>query len=167
MVMKKAIIYKSKYGATKQYAEWIAKELGCPIYEHSEIMSDELSQFDLIIYGGSLFAGKISGLSLIKKQPNVIVFTVGLSYDFPGHLEEVIKENSLKKRKVFYFRGALDEKKLSFSHKLGLKTLKVILKGKVERTDDEKVMLDAISQNSNYIDRDAIKPLVEYVKEKL
>ena len=30
--MKPAVIYKSKYGATKQYAEWIAAELGCPVF---------------------------------------------------------------------------------------------------------------------------------------
>lgn len=28
------VLYKSKYGATKKYAEWIAEELNCEAYKN-------------------------------------------------------------------------------------------------------------------------------------
>jgi len=34
---KTVVIYKSKYGKTKQYAEWIAAELNAPLFDHTEI----------------------------------------------------------------------------------------------------------------------------------
>jgi len=77
--MKTAVIYKSKYGAAKKYAEWIAGELECEILEHSKGSASELSKCDLIIYGGGLYAGMISGIGLVTKNPckNLVVFTHG------------------------------------------------------------------------------------------
>ncbi len=33
--MKTIVVYKSKYGYTKRYAEWIAEELSCDIKENA------------------------------------------------------------------------------------------------------------------------------------
>ena len=50
--MNTIVIYKSKYGATKQYALWIGEELGCKIVDAKNIKASDLAEYDNIIYGG-------------------------------------------------------------------------------------------------------------------
>ena len=38
--MNTIVIYKSKYGSTKDYAKWIAKELGCDAMCAGDIISN-------------------------------------------------------------------------------------------------------------------------------
>ena len=81
---KIAVIYKSEYGSTKKYAEWIAEELDGDLIENVKIRADDLENYDIIVYGGGLYAGGINGISLINKEfdklkdKSLIVFTVGL-----------------------------------------------------------------------------------------
>lgn len=51
--MSKAIvIYTSKRGSTKQYAEWIAEDLGCEALPLSDALGLDLHEYGCIIYGG-------------------------------------------------------------------------------------------------------------------
>ena len=51
--MKKYIvIYTSKRGSTKQYAEWIAEDLGCEALPLSDAQRLDLHEYDCVIYGG-------------------------------------------------------------------------------------------------------------------
>ena len=77
------VLYKSEYGFSKQYAEWIAEELKCNCLEISAF--DFNKDYKTIIFGGGLYAGKINGIkTLIKnynkiKDKKLIVFTVGVA----------------------------------------------------------------------------------------
>ncbi len=66
--MKKTIvIYKSKYGSAKRYAEWIGEELSCPVKELKTMDGSELSDYSTVIYGGGVHAGGIEGFDSFKK----------------------------------------------------------------------------------------------------
>ncbi len=54
--MKTIVVYKSKSGYTKTYAEWISSELNCDLKCAEDIKIDELLKYDVIIYGGGLYA---------------------------------------------------------------------------------------------------------------
>jgi len=69
---KTAVIYKSKYGSTKEYANWIAEELGGKLFDVSEITAQKLEDYNTVIFGGRIHAGSIQGLSGIKKIYNEI-----------------------------------------------------------------------------------------------
>lgn len=69
---KIAVVYASKYGSTKQYAQWIAEELSADLFESNKIPINELKEFDTIIYGGGLYAGTIKGINLIIKNLELI-----------------------------------------------------------------------------------------------
>ena len=43
---KIAVIYKSKYGSTKKYAQWIAEEAKVNLFEYSEMDVKELVEYD-------------------------------------------------------------------------------------------------------------------------
>ena len=47
--MNGLILYKSKYGETKQYAEWLGEETGFPIIESDKFNIAKLKHFDTII----------------------------------------------------------------------------------------------------------------------
>ncbi len=64
---KTIVIYKSRYGTTKQYAEWIAEELDCPSLSIDVVKKGDLKQYDTIIYGGSIRAGGIRELDRLMK----------------------------------------------------------------------------------------------------
>lgn len=64
---KTIVIYKSKYGASKQYAQWIAEELECPAVSIDEVKKSDLKNYDKIIYGGGVQAGGIKELDKFMK----------------------------------------------------------------------------------------------------
>lgn len=46
---KTAVIYKSEYGSTKKYAQWIAEELGADLLEAAKTKAAELRGYDIIL----------------------------------------------------------------------------------------------------------------------
>ncbi len=61
------VIYKSKYGSTKKYAEWIAEELECPAVSIDDFKKGQLKNYDKVIYGGAVQAGGIKELDKFMK----------------------------------------------------------------------------------------------------
>lgn len=116
MENKIAVIYKSKYGATKRYAGWIALKLDADLYEVSDIRRKDLKAYDTIIYGGPLYIGKIKGIKFIInnyeyiKDKKLSVFMVGMR-EFDEDYINSILENNIPKEvinniKTFYFSSS-------------------------------------------------------------
>ena len=61
--MKGIVIYKGKYGATKQYSEWLGTDLGLPVIPADGIRGPVLREYDYLLMGTSVYIGKL----LIKK----------------------------------------------------------------------------------------------------
>ena len=60
-IMKILVTYKSKTGFTKKYAKWIAEELNCEKKDIKNVTSKDIAKYDLVIHGGWIFGGVISG----------------------------------------------------------------------------------------------------------
>lgn len=174
--MKKIVIYKSKYGATKKYAEWISNELNCEIKEAKTVSLEELLQYDTIIYGGGLYAEVINGVILITKNidklknKKLIVYTTGITplecRDYYDKLviEKNFKSEMLEYIKVYNFMGKMVLDELSVVHKTALKTLKKIMQGKENPSEMEKLLIELCDANGDFTDKESIKELVEYAK---
>lgn len=65
--MSGIILFQSKYGATKKYADWLSEELGFPCVETKKARISEVVSFDAVILGGGIYASGIAGLSFLKK----------------------------------------------------------------------------------------------------
>lgn len=172
------VIYKSRYGNTKQYAEWISKALNCDIFEQSFISADSMAEYSTIIYGGGLYASGILGINYITdnfktiKHRNIIIFTVGLADPKEAsQFNRIIDKNFTKDMQryitVFHFRGGVKYKELGFLHKTMMAALKTIIKHKKpkELTEDDKLMLETYGDEIDFKDERSIEPLVEYVRE--
>jgi menaquinone-dependent protoporphyrinogen IX oxidase len=70
--MKGLVIYKGKYGATKQYAMWIGQELQLPVASADRFPVDELPNYDYFILGSSVYIGKLEIKDWLKKNFQVM-----------------------------------------------------------------------------------------------
>ncbi len=172
--MKTVVVYKSMSGFTKKYAEWIAQELRADLLEAKKIDIDKLLKYEIIIYGGSLHAGGISGVNIIKnnlnklRDKNIIIFATGASPPRESTICEVMDSNfSLEEQKqiqFYYFRGGFDFNKLNFTNKILMTLFKWRIQLKRDKTSDEKGMLAAYSKPMDFTKKENIKELLEYVR---
>lgn len=172
-----AVIYKSKYGSTKQYAEWISEELKADLFERSDIEIENLSNYKTIIFGGGLYASGIIGFDIIKKNfenirnKNIIVFTVGLADPkIEEHFIPIIDHNFTQEMKeiisIFHLRGGIDYSKLNFMHRSMMNMVKKAVDKKAEenRTQEDIEMLKTYGDKVNFIDKNTLKPIIQLAK---
>lgn len=175
--MKSIVVYKSKYGSTKTYSEWIAEELGCKAVDAKGVKAADLQGYDTIIYGGGLYAEMIAGANLITKNfdalkdKKLVIFTTGLTpldcrdYYDKMVLEKNFKPHMLEKIKVFNFMGKMIIEELSLPHKAAIVALKKIMSGKENPTEMEKLLIRLCDESGDFTDRAAIADLIAYAKE--
>ncbi|MGC8771714.1 MAG: flavodoxin domain-containing protein [Brevinematia bacterium] len=174
--MKPIVFYRSISGFTEKYANMIGEELGCQVLKVEKISKTNLSDYDTIIFGGSLHAIGIIGFKELKenlpKNPDtrIFIFAVGASPDKKGLLEEIWKNNNLdeigKDRvKLFYLRGGFNFKKLNFINKIVMGLLYLRLKSLKNRTDEEDGMLKAYETPVDFVSKENIAELIAYVRK--
>lgn len=172
--MNTVVIYKSKTGFTKKYAEWIAEELSADIYEVSIVKLEDIKKYDVIVYGGSLYAVGINGIKFLTKNldklkdKKIVVFATGASSGREDEIKGVVDRNftpgQQKHIKFFYLRGGFDYNRLNIVDKLLMTLLKWKLKRKKELTSDEKGMLAAYSQPIDFTNKKYIDEVITYIK---
>lgn len=174
--MKTIVVYKTKYGSTKTYAEWIGEELSCRVFDISNITAEELETYDNIIYGGGLYAEVINGVSIITKNidklknKKIAIYTTGITpLDCKEYYGKYVVEKNFKNGipqciKIFNFTGKMIIDELSTVHKAALKTLKKIMSSKKEPTEMEKLLVELCDANGDFCDRNQISGLIDYIK---
>jgi len=174
--MSAIVIYKSKYGSTRSYAEWIAEELRCAAVDAKGVKIEDLMQYDSIIYGGGLYAEVISGVSLITKNMNklegkkIAVYSTGITpldcreYYDKYVIEKNFKPDMLNKIKIFNFLGKMVLEELTPPHRAAIKMLKKIMGGKENPTEMEKMLIELCDASGDFTDKAAISELVDYIK---
>ena len=65
---KGTVLYQSKYGSTKKYAQWLGEKMRYDCIETKKADIKMLEQFGTIILGGGVYASGIFGLSFLKKN---------------------------------------------------------------------------------------------------
>ena len=66
--MKLLVVYYSKTGFAKRYAQWLEKDLSCDCVPFAQRGTVDLSRYDGVVFGSSLRAGKIRKLAWFRKQ---------------------------------------------------------------------------------------------------
>lgn len=170
---KIAVIYKTKYGSTKEYAYMLKEKLNADIYRLENITDLILNQYDTIIYGGGLYAVGILGIKKFiqivekLKDKRIIVFSVGASSSNEKVKNDVIKNNFndkfRKKIEFYHLRGAFNYKKLSILDKVLMNMLKasILKKKKDDLTSDEKGLLDAFDNPKSWVEEKNIQIILE------
>ncbi|MDR0448096.1 MAG: hypothetical protein LBH07_05465 [Treponema sp.] len=61
---KVLVMYHSKNGTTKRYAEWIAEGLNGDLHDIKNVKSDMLSAYGVVLLASPLLGGPIKGLTI-------------------------------------------------------------------------------------------------------
>jgi menaquinone-dependent protoporphyrinogen IX oxidase len=175
--MKTIVIYKSKSGFVRNYAQWIAEELSGDIFEVSKVNSNMLATYDTVVYGGSLHAVGIIGVKFIKKNidklkdKRLVVFASGASPSSEEVIKEVRNNNFTKEQQkdieFFYLRGGFNYNKLPLYDKILMTILKwkikIKKKQKKELIPDEIGMLAFFDKPVDFTKKKNIYEIVSYI----
>lgn len=145
--MKVLVTYRSKTGFTQQYARWIAQALDCEAMPDRQVK--DLSGYDLVIHGGWLMGGMVSGLEQLRKRSpgKLVVFGVGFTQDL-GYAATVVEANRLQGLPAFYFPGGMNPAKLNWFQR-------AIVRGVTKQP----------LEFADHTDRTAIEPLLALVRQ--
>jgi menaquinone-dependent protoporphyrinogen IX oxidase len=174
--MKTLVIYKTKAGHTKRYAEMIAQAIEAEPVSIKKAVRMDVSDYPLLIYGGGLHAVGIDGYKTFKhlvernNVQNWIVFAVGASPNKDGIIEEIKRNNFFSPEEqnipLFYLRGGFDYSKLPVFDKLLMLLLKIKLHMKKQRTPDESGLLASYKTPLDTVKSENIRGIVDYIKTR-
>lgn len=171
---KTVVVYRSKSGFTKNYANWLAKELHCDLFEGNRVTLNDLLSYDTIVYGAGLYASGINGIKLITNHYNqlkgkkLIVFAVGATpsreettaelrnTNLPAELQDNIS--------FFYLRGGFDYNKLTLFNKLLMNLLKLKLKRVKNPDADQKGMLASYTHPLDFTNPKYLDPILKCIR---
>lgn len=172
------VIYGSRYGSTKQYAEEIAVRLGADIQPFNKVNSFLLCNYSTVIFGGGIYAGGIYGIKVLKsdfdifKDKHLAVFTCGIADPkLPKNREVISKyvhkyftDDQFSKITLFSLRGCMDYSKMSFTHKAMMKMLVSSLKRRPESslTKEDKQLIESYGKLTNFVDLSSVAPIVRW-----
>lgn len=178
--MKKGIIlYHSKYGSSEKYAKWLAENTGFALQKIKDAQIEEILSYDIIVFGGAIYASGISALRFYKKHRSMLVdkdlllFCVGASpYDeqtFVELLQHNLPDEDLNAIPAFYCRGAWDESNMTFIDRTLCKLLYKSLqkKDKTSLAGWEEALLEAGGQVVDWTDRSYLTSLTELCLSKV
>ena len=175
-MIKGIIIYQSKYGATRKYAEWIQAMTNFHCMETSKAQVGEVAQYETILLCGGVYASGIAGLSFLKKnidklkKNKLAILCVGASPYDKSAFAEIKAHNltgDLRDIPLFYGRGAWNESKMKFMDRTLCKMLQKSIAKKDPRTYEPwmKALMCAAGQNCDWTDKKYLIPLMDYLKE--
>ena len=177
---KSIVIYTSKRGSTRQYAEWIAEELGCKATALSDAKDINLYEYDCIIYGGWIRGSGIVDFDKFCKMlddelmERLIVYGVGMADETAENYAQVWGYSIGKidpkneKRILLYILGGRyspDEVK-GFDGFLMKIMRRVLLSGSTKDSKNRAdFMKDRIDNGVDMVRRENIESLVKDAKK--
>ena len=173
---KGIILYQSKYGSTKKYAQWLEEATGFEVMEVKKAKADTINGYDTVVLCGAVYASGIAGVSYLRKNKNMLagkrtaVFCVGASpYDEKalGEIKEHNLKEDLKEIPMFYGRGAWDEEGMTFTDRTMCRMLQKAVGKKDSSTYEPwmKALMCAVGQKCDWTDKQYLAPLLAYLHE--
>ncbi|PWM00701.1 MAG: hypothetical protein DBY06_05925 [Clostridiales bacterium] len=164
--MKSIIIYGSRYGSARRYAQELSKQTGIPAVSYRDIPL--LSGCQTIVYIGALYAGGVLGLTKTLRgqsfgeHQRLVIVTVGLADpDIPQNRENI--RNALQKQihaqlydraAIFHLRGAIDYQALSLGHRTMMALLHRSLQKKPaeEWSEEDRALMETYGKQADFVD---------------
>ena len=154
-----AILYTSKNGHTKRYAEMLGQMTGKPVFPADKVPAS-LSEGSPVIYMGWIHASNIKGYKQAAKRFSVpVVCGVGLC-DTGTQTDEVRKVTSIPdSTALFTLQGGLDRSRLNGMDKLLISMLIKGLGSKKQRSGQDDRMLELLKSDADHVSEDNMREL--------
>lgn len=166
------IIYGSRHGAAKRYAEGLAERTGIKAIGYNEI--DSPGPYKRIIYIGAIYAGGVTGLkktmAKLRQDQELFVVTVGMvdpaDQTFIGPLREALKKQippqMYDEKRIFHLHGAIDYRQLELKYRILMKMMYSQASKLPEEklTPEFKAVLATYGKKVDYVDLEMLQPLI-------
>ncbi|HVN98120.1 MAG TPA: flavodoxin domain-containing protein [Syntrophorhabdaceae bacterium] len=171
------VLYGTKYGSTKRYAQWIAEEVGADIFEISAFDPPFLKHYSTVLFGSPVYMGRIKHISFVKRNWKILcekklaIFAVtGVPSNDPRQ-DKVFRASlpvDIRKKVTYYpLRGAFNYGKLSYIDKILMSGPRIRLQIDWWLKKDEKAreMLARFFSPLDWTDWIAIQPVVSFARQ--
>lgn len=160
------IAYQTKYGSTRQYAQWINKNIPGDLVDVEKGEKPEFTGYDMIIFGSPIRMGRIVIAPLIVENwgtligKKVILFTA--SGTPPGHpniqkcYHRNIPDEIRKDIKYFPLRGKIVSRELSFFDKF------LVAVGRIVENDE--TLRSSMADDFDGVKPENLIPMLEYIR---
>ena len=176
--MERILIYGSRYGSTRRYAEKLSEQTGIPAVSCKD--APELSGKTLIVYLGGLYAGGVLGLSKtlggvsLQNGQKLLLVTVGLADpnepenrdNIRASLKRQLPARLLDQAKIFHLRGGIDYQTLSFGHRTMMKLLYQSLRGTplAQQTSENRALIESYGKRVDFTDFRSLEPIIREIQ---
>lgn len=119
------VVYKTKYGSTKRYVDWIQEETDADIIEADKVTDDILRKYDIVVFGSPMYKIDFLIAPVIKehwetiKDKMIIVFlssSAEVTTVVPFWFYHASFPENMRKKMMFYpIGGCINRKILSSS----------------------------------------------------
>jgi len=159
------IIYKSKTGHTRRYAEMLAKETHLKVYSLDEAPA---ALTDSVLFFGWMMAGHISGIDKAVRRYDVkAACGVGMSLYSEKLLADMAKTNYLPSGTLFYLQGGWSPREAGWLNRrmvnMVTRSQRLALEKKKDRTTEEQRMLDMLCRGGDMVEFRNLKPIMDWL----
>lgn len=174
--MKILVTYKSKTDFTKRYAEIIAKEVDGYLADFKEVTAEMMSEYEVVVYGGGLYAGMVNGLKKAKEMfekssaEKFMVFATGGTPNVATEEIDVVWKNNLTVDELvsishFYMQSGICYEKMSFANRVLMKMMSNVLSKKKNKDSVEEGFSQAIKNSYDISSKEYAAPLIKALLE--
>ena len=179
---KSIVIYTSKRGSTRRYAEWIAEELGCKAAALSDAKDINLYDYDCIIYGGWIRGSGIVDFDKFAKlldedvMKRLIVFGTGFADETAENYAQVwgysigkLDPKNENGAILYILGGRYVPEEVTGMDRFLMKIMRtVLLSGSTPDAKKQADMIrDRIDNGIDMVSRDNIASLVKDARKKV
>ncbi len=169
--MNGAVVYQSRYGSTRQYAEWLSEALQVKLINAKENKAPALDSFDFLVFCSPVYYGKLLVSSFIKKNWGILknkkiylLVAAGMDEKAEDDIKTMLNANFDQKFadyqiKWFYSGGRMEVEKLGFFERFLIKRLAKMVK---EEREKEK-----LQNGYDFIDRQKLNSLIAQIREEM
>ena len=173
--MNKIIVYASRYGSTRRYADKLSELTGVEAVDYSKVK--DISAYDKVIYMGSILAGTVTGLkktvSKMKAGQELVIVTVGMLdpkdpetvTGLRSNIKQQIPADFYDESRIFHLQGCIDYPNLNLSHRMLMSMMHSMASKKPESELDavSRTVLATYGQRIDYVDLSTLDVIVPSV----
>lgn len=173
--MKTAVIYTSKTGFTRRYAQWIAGAVGADCLELKQARDRNFSEYDAIVFGGWVCAATVRHLDWFVRQlprwtgKRLIAFAVGGSPagspDIPGFMEKTFGTEALRAVSAFYCPGGLSYENMGAPSRAMMKLFVRSVAARKDKKPHEEEAARMMAHSYDLSDRKYIEPILALLRD--
>lgn len=168
------IIYNSRGGSTRRYAQLLASATGGTAVPMKEVRPGQMQAADTVVFASWLMAGNLQGGGFLKrhwrilKEKRTVLAVVGLGRTLDEKLWDEYAARAFtpemrESLRVFYLREAYNPAERSFLIRKLMNGVAGALEKKASPTPDDLALARDMRQGCDYVSADALSALESYL----